>query len=194
MPKSSSQEYLGRTHTTLSVSVLTCQTFPIRTGSIASRAENLDRILQHKARGRGINLMAHSMGGLDCRHLITHVQPTEYVPLSLTSISTPHRGSPFMDWCAVSLVPFISPRKDTDENRTTTSNISVSDADNMNPRINARPTSSDKLNQSRIRHCRRTPTARPRNAKRRSVYRDLPFLPRSPPSSSLSSTHPHTQT
>ncbi|KAH0832129.1 alpha beta-hydrolase [Lanmaoa asiatica] len=70
------------------------------TGSIASRADNLDRILQHKACGRGINLMAHSMGGLDCRHLITHVRPTEYVPLSLTSISTPHRGSPFMDWCA----------------------------------------------------------------------------------------------
>lgn len=74
----------------------------LRTGSIASRAENLDRLLQEKARGRGVNLMAHSMGGLDCRHLITHVQPSEYIPLSLTTISTPHRGSPFMDWCAVS--------------------------------------------------------------------------------------------
>ncbi|KAF4589933.1 hypothetical protein EYR38_009228 [Pleurotus pulmonarius] len=40
------------------------------------------------------------MGGLDCRHLITHIKPTEYTPLSLTSVSTPHRGSPFMDWCA----------------------------------------------------------------------------------------------
>ncbi|OJA14186.1 hypothetical protein AZE42_06508 [Rhizopogon vesiculosus] len=70
------------------------------TGSIASRAENLDRLLQEKARGRGVNLMAHSMGGLDCRHLITHVQPSDYTPLSLTTISTPHRGSPFMDWCA----------------------------------------------------------------------------------------------
>ncbi|KIL67755.1 hypothetical protein M378DRAFT_177045 [Amanita muscaria Koide BX008] len=26
--------------------------------------------------------------------------PTDYTPLSLTTISTPHRGSPFMDWCA----------------------------------------------------------------------------------------------
>lgn len=41
------------------------------------------------------------MGGLDCRHLITHLKPEEYAPLSLTTISTPHRGSPFMDWCAV---------------------------------------------------------------------------------------------
>jgi triacylglycerol lipase len=92
----------------------------ISTGSISSRSENLDRLLQAKAMGRGVNLLAHSMGGLDCkqtqvtalsedscsvsligRHLISHVKPTEYTPLSLTTVSTPHRGSPFMDWCAV---------------------------------------------------------------------------------------------
>ncbi|KAG7088830.1 hypothetical protein E1B28_012785 [Marasmius oreades] len=70
------------------------------TGSISSRAEHLDRQLREKARGRGMNFMAHSMGGLDCRHLIAHCKPEEYKPLSLTTISTPHRGSPFMDWCS----------------------------------------------------------------------------------------------
>ncbi|KAJ7846377.1 Alpha/Beta hydrolase protein [Mycena olivaceomarginata] len=65
-----------------------------------SRSEALDQQLQTKAHGRGVNFLAHSMGGLDCRHLISHIKPTEYVPLSLTSIGTPHRGSPFMDWCA----------------------------------------------------------------------------------------------
>ncbi|KAF7422796.1 hypothetical protein PC9H_010955 [Pleurotus ostreatus] len=70
------------------------------TGSINSRAETLHKQLEVRARGRGVNLLAHSMGGLDCRHLITHIKPTEYTPLSLTSVSTPHRGSPFMDWCA----------------------------------------------------------------------------------------------
>lgn len=70
------------------------------TGSIISRSERLDQQLQHNARGRGINLLAHSMGGLDCRHLISHLKPEDYTPLSLTTISTPHRGSPFMDWCA----------------------------------------------------------------------------------------------
>ena len=74
-----------------------------RTGSIQSRATRLDEQLQSHARGRGINFLAHSMGGLDCRHLISHIKPAEYAPLSLTCISTPHRGSPFMDWCAVSL-------------------------------------------------------------------------------------------
>jgi triacylglycerol lipase len=41
--------------------------------------------------------MAHSMGGLDCRYLISKVRPEEYTPLSLKTISTPHHGSPFMD-------------------------------------------------------------------------------------------------
>ncbi|CDO72176.1 hypothetical protein BN946_scf184970.g28 [Trametes cinnabarina] len=69
------------------------------TGSVSSRAENLDRFLRGRASGRGINFLAHSMGGLDCRHLISHIKPTDYAPLSLTTIATPHRGSPFMDWC-----------------------------------------------------------------------------------------------
>ncbi|KAF8627428.1 hypothetical protein AX17_006243 [Amanita inopinata Kibby_2008] len=70
------------------------------TGSISSRSECLDRQLKDKARGCRINLLAHSMGGLDCRYLISRIKPTDYIPLSLTTISTPHRGSPFMDWCA----------------------------------------------------------------------------------------------
>ena len=78
--------------------------FPLcRTGSIASRSESLDRLLQDRVVGRGVNFMAHSMGGLDCRHLISHIKPTNYTPLSLTTVGTPHRGSPFMDWCTASL-------------------------------------------------------------------------------------------
>ncbi|KAH9850201.1 alpha/beta-hydrolase [Lenzites betulinus] len=69
------------------------------TGSISSRAQNLDHFLREQAPGRGINFLAHSMGGLDCRHLISHIKPADYTPLSLTTIATPHRGSPFMDWC-----------------------------------------------------------------------------------------------
>ncbi|KAJ7601141.1 alpha beta-hydrolase [Mycena floridula] len=70
------------------------------TGSIASRSQTMHQQLQQTAKGQDINFLAHSMGGLDCRYLISHVKPTEYNPLSLTTISTPHRGSPFMDWCA----------------------------------------------------------------------------------------------
>ncbi|KAG8880397.1 hypothetical protein FRB97_000869 [Tulasnella sp. 331] len=73
------------------------------TGSIHERAISMDLILQEKARGRSVNFMAHSMGGLDCRQLITHVKPKAYTPLSLTTVSTPHRGSPFMDWCSANI-------------------------------------------------------------------------------------------
>lgn len=51
-----------------------------------------------KLRGKDVNLIGHSMGGLDCRHLLTHIRPQEYNPVSLTTLATPHRGSPFMAW------------------------------------------------------------------------------------------------
>lgn len=54
-------------------------------------------------KGVGVNFVAHSMGGLDCRHLISTIKPKEYKPLSLMTIATPHRGSPFMDWCAANI-------------------------------------------------------------------------------------------
>lgn len=78
-----------------------------RTGSITARAAKLDEQLKLHARGRGVNFLAHSMGGLDCRHLISHIRPKEYAPLSLMSIATPHRGSPFMDWCTVSVISIL---------------------------------------------------------------------------------------
>lgn len=71
------------------------------TGSIEERAESLHRFLcsHPDARGQRLNFVAHSMGGLDARYLFSHIRPTEYTPASLTTLGTPHRGSPFMDWC-----------------------------------------------------------------------------------------------
>src|SRR5262249_14474399 len=39
-----------------------------------------------------VNLIAHSMGGLDARFLIAHLDKTSRVR-SLTTVSTPHRGT-----------------------------------------------------------------------------------------------------
>ncbi|CAG8559597.1 12719_t:CDS:10 [Ambispora gerdemannii] len=70
-----------------------------RTGGIRSRARELHRILESNLAGTDVNLLAHSMGGLDCRYLIAHL-PTEKCTIrTLTTVATPHRGSPFMDWC-----------------------------------------------------------------------------------------------
>ncbi|KAI9261172.1 Alpha/Beta hydrolase protein [Sporodiniella umbellata] len=68
------------------------------TGSIWQRAQELHSTLTAIAKGSKINFIAHSMGGLDCRYLITHIPDKSYHVQSLTTISTPHRGSPVMDW------------------------------------------------------------------------------------------------
>ncbi|WVF68546.1 hypothetical protein IAT40_003314 [Kwoniella sp. CBS 6097] len=74
------------------------------TGSIKERAEQMHDFLKKTIpKGAGVNFVAHSMGGLDCRYLISTIKPTSYTPLSLTTIGTPHRGSPFMDWCAANI-------------------------------------------------------------------------------------------
>ncbi|PVV05008.1 hypothetical protein BB560_000476 [Smittium megazygosporum] len=79
------------------------------TGSIKTRALELHQSLNNRFSkmndiSRKINFIAHSMGGLDTRYLITNVLSDKnlsrsYSVESLTTISTPHRGSPFMDWC-----------------------------------------------------------------------------------------------
>ncbi|KAG0290517.1 hypothetical protein BGZ97_006153 [Linnemannia gamsii] len=69
-----------------------------KTGSIKKRAEALHRMLTNTVEDMHVNFLAHSMGGLDCRYLISHIQDKNYDVKSLTTLSTPHRGSPVMDW------------------------------------------------------------------------------------------------
>ncbi|GAV48497.1 hypothetical protein ZYGR_0I07940 [Zygosaccharomyces rouxii] len=45
-----------------------------------------------------LNLIAHSMGGLDCRFLISKIKNKNYQVLSLTTVSTPHHGSEMADY------------------------------------------------------------------------------------------------
>lgn len=44
-----------------------------------------------------VNIIAHSMGGLDMRYAITHLGVAEHVS-SLTTISTPHQGASLAEW------------------------------------------------------------------------------------------------
>lgn len=78
------------------------------TGSIAERAESLHNFLcdpKNGLKGQKINFIGHSMGGLDVRHLITTIRPdpSDYIPVSLTTLATPHRGSPVMDWFSANI-------------------------------------------------------------------------------------------
>jgi triacylglycerol lipase len=66
------------------------------TGGIAARAEQLRDSIRHWTDQR-INLVAHSMGGLDARFLITHLGMADRVA-SLTTIAAPHCGTTVADW------------------------------------------------------------------------------------------------
>lgn len=68
------------------------------TASIKDRATILKEQIEKQYSGRTVNLIGHSMGGLDCRYLISVLKPTTFSVCSLTTISTPHRGSPFADY------------------------------------------------------------------------------------------------
>lgn len=67
-------------------------------GSVANRAIDLRAYLRSHpgVADRPVHLVAHSMGGLDARYMIAKLGMAEYV-LSLTTIGTPHHGSPVAD-------------------------------------------------------------------------------------------------
>lgn len=72
-------------------------------GSIAQRAKLLNKYINHICEENNfekVNLVAHSMGGLDCRYLISAIPKEEkkYTVCSLTTISTPHHGSVVADY------------------------------------------------------------------------------------------------
>jgi triacylglycerol lipase len=67
-------------------------------GSIEARAAMLSEQIAEKASGKQVNIIAHSMGGLDSRYMISQLKPNNVAVLSLTTIATPHRGSAMADF------------------------------------------------------------------------------------------------
>jgi len=77
------------------------------TGSIELRArqlkENILRGLKSiDASRKKVFIIAHSMGGLDARYMMSKLGMDDQVA-ALMTISTPHRGSPYADWCIENL-------------------------------------------------------------------------------------------
>lgn len=65
-------------------------------GRIAERAWRLKNFI-FRIGSRRLILIAHSMGGLDCRYLIQRFDPEKCVKI-LVTVGTPHRGTPLADW------------------------------------------------------------------------------------------------
>lgn len=67
------------------------------TAGVAERAKQLKDFLQQQSPGEPVHLIAHSLGGLDARYMISCLDMAPHV-LTLTTIGTPHRGTSFADW------------------------------------------------------------------------------------------------
>src|SRR5688500_19375202 len=74
------------------------------TGSIERRARELKEVLLRQLKALDVDerervvILAHSMGGLDARYMISKLGMDDRVA-ALVTITTPHRGSPYADWC-----------------------------------------------------------------------------------------------
>lgn len=83
-------EFLGQTGTTVFVVNLPTD------ASIQERAQVLRMEIEEKFKGQPVNIVAHSLGGLDARFLVSKLRYTKVA--SITTIATPHRGSPLAEW------------------------------------------------------------------------------------------------
>ena len=67
------------------------------TMGIACRASQLKTFIDQQFPNEPVHILAHSMGGLDSRYMISQLGMADRV-LTLTTLGTPHRGSTFADW------------------------------------------------------------------------------------------------
>jgi triacylglycerol lipase len=67
------------------------------TGGTEERAKQLKDFIQKHSPTEPVHLIAHSLGGLDSRYMVSQLNMGERV-LSLTTLGTPHRGTSFADW------------------------------------------------------------------------------------------------
>lgn len=77
--------------------------------NVEQRAADLEKSIWdilEKTKAKKVNIIAHSMGGLDARHMLFRSRNKSRIHeriASITTISTPHNGSPFADWCLKNL-------------------------------------------------------------------------------------------
>ncbi|KAM7199337.1 triacylglycerol lipase [Naviculisporaceae sp. PSN 640] len=79
-------------------------------GSIEQRAAKLARDIEAQAHGRSVNIIAHSMGGLDARYMVSQLQPASIDVKSLVTVASPHHGSAFADYLFDEIGPEYLPR------------------------------------------------------------------------------------
>ena len=78
------------------------------TAGIIERAAQLKAFLDRECPADPVHILAHSMGGLDARYLISCLGMSHRV-LTLTTLGTPHRGTVFADWGIARFARLVKP-------------------------------------------------------------------------------------
>jgi triacylglycerol lipase len=78
------------------------------TAGVADRAAFLKQFIERESPDEPVHLIAHSMGGLDSRYMISRLGMSDRV-LTLTTLGTPHRGTSFADWGVSRLRRIVQP-------------------------------------------------------------------------------------
>jgi triacylglycerol lipase len=82
------------------------------TESVDMRAKQLKDFITAHVGNEPVHVVAHSMGGLDSRFMISRLDMAERV-LTLTTLGTPHRGTSFADWGVNRFARIVKPFLDT---------------------------------------------------------------------------------
>ena len=78
------------------------------TAGVAERAAQLKQFIDRESPFEPVHLLAHSMGGLDSRFMVSRLGMADRV-LTLTTLGTPHRGTTFADWGVSRLSHLVKP-------------------------------------------------------------------------------------
>ena len=78
------------------------------TAGVCERAAQLKDFLRRHCPYDKVHLIAHSMGGLDARYMISRLDMASQVE-TLTTLGTPHRGTAFADWALTKVEWLVKP-------------------------------------------------------------------------------------
>jgi triacylglycerol lipase len=78
------------------------------TAGVVDRAAQLKAFLECHAAAEPVHIIGHSLGGLDSRYMISRLGMEKRV-LTLTTLGTPHRGTPFANWGVKTLRRLVRP-------------------------------------------------------------------------------------
>lgn len=133
--------------------------------SFHQRAEELKKQIEKNFPEGKLNLIGHSMGGLDARYLISKLGFADRIA-SLTTIGTPHHGTPLAD---LALAPVGGPERTWVRRFFSSLGYPVEALDKLTPRYCREELATDGAAHSKVAYYSTTSAIPKRDAARRSL-------------------------